>query len=143
MDLFVAPILSLGLILSQPELGCTSMEDRSVILFHDLPPQLARGNAVLDVDFGDGAVARPGEPLVAKVRAVIRGRFDRHEVPVVFTWNRCSQPFADGTSGLLIGRFAKQADGSPIFYPVNETLADRRKRKGKFADGWAKPGSGS
>lgn len=121
--------------------GCDSLDQHSVILFHDMPPQIARGNAVLDVDFGPGAVARPGEPLVARVRGIVRGRFDKSEIPVIFIWTGCTDPFADGTSGLIIGRFAKTADNTPIFYPTTETLGDRRKRKGKFADGWFKPGS--
>lgn len=141
MGLFIAPLLSLGLVMSQPELGCVSHDDRQVIVFHDLPQTLARGNAVLDVDFGLAPNAKPGDPIVARVKGVIRGRFDRSEIPVILMWNRCSDPFADGGAGLIIGHFARQADGSPIFYPVNETLGDRRKRKGKFADGWAKPGS--
>lgn len=139
MSLLLAPVLSLGLAVAQPGLGCGSFDDKSVILFHDLPPRLARGNAVLNVDFGEGAVAKPGEPMVARVKSVIRGRFDRGEVPVIYVWNRCSDPFADGASGLLIGRFAKQKDGTPIFYPVEETFGERRKRRGKFADGWSKP----
>jgi hypothetical protein len=141
MSPLAAPFLSLGLALAPPGVACPSLDARAVILFHDMPPQLARGNAVLDVDFGVGATARPGEPLVAKVRGIVRGRFDKAEIPVVFAWTGCSDPFADGTSGLLIGRFARQADGSPIFYPTTETLGDRRKRKGKFVDGWWKPGS--
>lgn len=141
MSLLAAPVLSLGLMLGQPGISCTSHDDRSVILFHDLPPKLARGNAVLNVEFGPGVNAKPGDPMIAKVKGVIRGRFDRSEVPVIYTWKRCSDPFADGGSGLLIGRFARQADGSPIFYPMEETLGERRKRRGKFADGWAKPGS--
>lgn len=141
MILLAAPFLTLGLFLTDPAVACASLDDRSVIVFHDLPPQVARGNAVLDVDFGVGAVARPDEPLIAKVRGIVRGRFDRTEVPVIFAWSGCSDPFADGTSGLIIGHFAKTADGAPIFYPTTETLGDRRKRKGKFADGWFKPGS--
>ena len=139
--LALGPLLSLGLSLTTPGVGCPTLDDRSVIVFHDLPQQIARGNAVLDVDFGPAALARPGEPVVAKVRGIIRGRFDRSEVPVIFIWTRCSDPFADGTSGLIIGHFAKTAEGAPIFYPTTETLGDRRKRKGKFADGWFKPGS--
>ena len=136
-----APLLfSLGLALSPAGVACPTLDERTVILFHDMPPQLARGNAVLDVDFGqERHRAKPGEPLVAKVRGIVRGRFDKSEVPVVFAWTGCSDPFADGTSGLLIGHFARNADGTPIFYPTTETLGDRRKRKGKFADGWAKP----
>lgn len=141
MSPLAAPFLSLGLALSQPGVACASLDDRAVILFHDMPPQIARGNAVLDVDFGVGTVAKPNEPLVAKVRGIVRGRFDKAEVPVIFAWTGCSDPFADGTSGLLIGRFARAADGKPIFYPTTETLGARRKRKGKFADGWFKPGS--
>lgn len=137
----VLPFFSLGLMAAQPGISCSSLDERSVIVFHDMPPQLSRGNAVLDVDFGVGAVAKPGEPLVAKVRGIVRGRLDRSEIPVIFAWTGCSDPFADGARGLIIGHFAKNADGTPIFYPVTETLGDRRKRKGKFADGWFKPGS--
>ena len=137
---FIAPLLlSLGLGLSPAGVACPTLDERSVIVFHDMPPQMARGNAVLDVDFGQGATARPDEPIVAKVRGIVRGRFDKGEVPVIFAWTGCSDPFADGTSGLIIGRFAKTADGAAIFYPTTETLGDRRKRKGKFADGWYKP----
>ena len=139
--LFLGPLLSLGVGMTTPGVGCPTLDDRSVIVFHDLPQQIARGNAVLDVDFGPAASAKPGEPVVARVRGIIRGRFDRSEVPVSFIWTRCSDPFADGTSGLIIGHFAKTAEGAPIFYPTTETLGDRRKRKGKFADGWFKPGS--
>jgi hypothetical protein len=138
---FAAPLLSLGLVMSPPGVACPTLDQRAVIVFHDMPQQIARGNAVLDVDFGVGTTAKPGEPVMAKVRGIIRGRFDRGEVPVIFAWTRCSDPFADGTSGLIIGRFAKTAEGLPIFYPATETLGDRRKRKGKFADGWFKPDS--
>jgi hypothetical protein len=140
MIALLAPLmLSLGLALSPTGVACPTLDDRTVIVFHDMPPQIARGNAVLDVDFGQGAMARPDEPLVAKVRGIVRGRFDKTEVPVIFAWTGCSDPFADGTSGLIIGRFARNADGTPIFYPTTETMGDRRKRKGKFADGWYKP----
>jgi hypothetical protein len=137
----VAPLmLSLGLAISPMGVACPTLDEHSVIVFHDLPPQIARGNAVLDVDFGAGATARPDEPIVAKVRGIVRGRFDKHEIPVIFAWTGCTDPFADGTSGLIIGRFARTADGKAIFYPSTETLGDRRKRKGKFADGWSRPG---
>jgi hypothetical protein len=138
---FLAPLLlSLGLAVSPTGVACPTLDERTVIVFHDMPPQIARGNAVLDVDFGQGATARPDEPIVARVRGIVRGRFDKQQVPVIFAWTGCSDPFADGTSGLIIGRFAKNADGTPIFYPTTETKGDRRKRKGKFADGWSRPG---
>jgi hypothetical protein len=90
---------------------------------------------VIYVDFGPRTAVRPGEPLVAKVKNVVRGRYDRTELPVTITWTSCTAPFADGTQGLVIGRFSRTPDGLPIFYPVEESLADRRARKGKFNDG--------
>ena len=81
-------------------------------------------------------------PVIAAARLMAAGIVERvcWVVPRDSLRLQAEEAFADGTSGLIIGRFARTADGKAIFYPSTETLGDRRKRKGKFADGWSRPG---
>lgn len=134
MVLFSAALLSLGLNAFKPAPPCLARDERRVIVFHDLPPGMPRGLSVLEVDFGPSPVLKPGQPLNAKIKRVLRGGYSADSVPVVLAWSNCSAPFADGANGVIIGRFVRQADGVIVFNPMEESIGQRRMRKGKFSD---------
>jgi hypothetical protein len=55
--------------------------------------------------------------VVAQVRRVVHGTFDGSEVVVRATrGTSCHYPFANGRSGLVVGRI-REVDGRPFLHP--------------------------
>ena len=116
-SLLAVAVCSTGI--AQPASACFLPESQ-VALIHSAPPSpLPSGAIVLDVDIDmDGSATLYDEGLRARVRHVVHGDFPGDEVTLrAFGETSCDAPFANGTSGLIVGYLSEDRAG-PFFSPL-------------------------
>lgn len=137
-----------------PALACEDPDNIRGIIHEAVPPGTPPSTIVLDVEFDpDDIAAWQGGPLMARVRRVVQGDYDKDFVRVGLIHSSCAYPFIFGTEGLIIGTFREGVeisvvearrwpDGARIFSelrfgfegnwfnPLSESIGERRRRTG-------------
>lgn len=119
---------------SAPALSCPAPGYEYTIIFHDIPPFLAKDKYILDVyPISSRTEEVPIKPYMHTVsqygvRKVLRGNYNRGSILVSLPVTSCFDPDMDGVSGLVIGDIVTDAKGRPVFIPKTETRDSRQRR---------------
>ena len=105
--------------IAHPAAACFTPESQTALIHSAPPSPVPRGAIVLDVDIRmEGSDSLYDQGLTARVRDVVHGDFPGDEVTLrAFGETSCDAPFANGTSGLIVGYLSEDRAGR-IFSPV-------------------------
>lgn len=105
---------------ASPAGACLSPDHSRALVLSALPRPLPRGAIVADVVMARGDEPRINRPgIVARVRRVHQGPRDARSLVIRQTVSTdCDWPFANGTSGIVVGKPVGRRGGMLVIEPV-------------------------